>query len=219
MFKIGIRKEPTSTDSSTTITVEDFEGAAAHRLRHDLRQPLASMTILVDSVMSTESLPPRVEATFEEILREAQWMGRLLRSAEDDHEQVAVVDLSRALEGPCAWTRGSAPYDVEVTEQERTPVIVDPVGLERAIRNVVDNAKRAVSDGGRVQVRAWPEHRHGLLEVADSGPGFGGLAPRQGQGLVGVRRFVERFGGDLACGTSSLGGALVTIRLPLAFGW
>ena len=36
------------------------------------------MTLLVDSVMSTESLPPMVEATFEEILREAQWMGRLL---------------------------------------------------------------------------------------------------------------------------------------------
>ena len=219
MFKIGIRKVPNRTDQTTTITVDDIQGAAGHRLRHDLRQPLASMTLLVDSVMSTESLPPMVEATFEEILREAQWMGRLLRSAEDDHEQVAVVDLSRALEGPCASMRGSAPYDVEVTEQERTPVIVDPVGLERAIRNVVDNAKRAVSDGGRVQVRVWPEDRHALLEIADSGPGFGGLAPRQGQGLVGVRRFVERFGGDLACGTSSLGGALVTIRLPLAFGW
>ena len=83
----------------------------------------------------------------------------------------------------------------------------------------MDNAKRAVSGGGRVQVRVWPDDRHGVLEVGDSGPGFGRLAPRHGHGLVGVRRFLERFGGELACGTSPLGGALVTMRLPLAIGW
>jgi signal transduction histidine kinase len=218
MIGNGIRGIPNSTDKTTALAVDSFEGAAARRLRHDLRQPLAAMTYLVDSVISTESLPPQVEAALVEIVREAQWMGRLLRSSEDDREEVAVVDLSRAVDGPCG-APGVAPYDLEVTEQERTPVLVDPVGLERAVRNVLDNAKRAVSGGGRVQVRVWPDDRHGVLEVGDSGPGFGRLAPRHGHGLVGVRRFLERFGGELSCGTSPLGGALVTMRLPLAVGW
>jgi signal transduction histidine kinase len=217
MIGNGIRWIPNSKTNG--VSNEDLQAAAACRLRHDLRQPLASMTFLVDSVMSTESLPPQVEAALVEVLREAQWMGRLLRSTEDENESVAVVDLSRSLEGQCTPAVGPAPYDVEVTGHERTPVLVDPVGLERAVRNVLDNAKRAVSGGGRVEVRVWPEEQHGLLEVADSGPGFGRLAPRHGHGLVGVRRFVERFGGELACGTSPLGGALVTMRLPLAFGW
>ena len=55
-------------------------------------------------------------------------------------------------------------------------------------------------------------------EVADSGPGFGHLPPQHGLGLIGVRRFAERFGGDFSVGTSSLGGALVTLRLPLMRG-
>jgi signal transduction histidine kinase len=219
MIGNGIRTIPNDTERANAVSGEGWEGPAARRLRHDLRQPLASMTFLVDSVISTESLPPQVEAALVEIIHEAQWMGRLLRSSEDDHEEVAVVDLSRALDGPCASAPGMAPYDVEVTGHERTPVLVDPVGLERALRNVLDNAKRAVSEGGRVRVRVWPDDRHGVIEVGDSGPGFGRLAPRHGHGLVGVRRFLERFGGDLTCGTSPLGGALVTMRLPLAIGW
>jgi signal transduction histidine kinase len=68
-------------------------------------------------------------------------------------------------------------------------------------------------------VRVWAEDRDGVLEVADSGPGFGHLPPQHGHGLVGVRRFAERFGGAVVFGTSSLGGALVTLRLPLLSGW
>ena len=97
-------------------------------------------------------------------------------------------------------------------------VLVDPVGLKRSVWNLMDNARRAVANGGRVEVSVRRQRRDAVLDVADSGPGFGRLEAQQGHGLVGVRRFAERFGGDFSTGTSALGGALVTLRLPLAFG-
>jgi signal transduction histidine kinase len=107
---------------------------------------------------------------------------------------------------------------VGFVKTDGTDVLVDPVALKRCAWNLMDNARRAVADGGRVEVSVR-RHRHdALLEVGDSGPGFGRLRAQQGHGLVGVRRFAARFGGDFRVGTSDLGGALVTLRLPLARG-
>ena len=94
-------------------------------------------------------------------------------------------------------------------------MLVDPVGLKRVVWNLLDNARRAVAAGGEVEVRVRQRGRDAFVEVADSGPGLGQLAPQHGLGLIGVRRLAERFGGDFSIGTSSLGGALVTLRLPL----
>ena len=145
-------------------------------------------------------------------------MSRLLSSAVDD-DCVMVVDLGKVVAVPCSLAPASAPYEITFTELSATPVLVDPVELERAARNLIDNATRATAGGGRVDVRVWAEDRKAVLEVADDGPGFGHLTPHQGHGLVGVRRFLERFGGEFFYGASTLGGALVTLRLPLAPGW
>jgi signal transduction histidine kinase len=212
------RNEPEDSSAFHEL-VDELEHPAVHRLRHDLRQPLATMTLMVETISSNGGLPSHVVTALDQICHEAQWMSRLLDSRVDDGGEVAVVDLTTALEGPCSLTPQGSQCEVHFTALGHVPVLVDPVGLERAARNLVDNAARAVRGGGLVDVRVWAEDRDGLLEVADSGPGFGHLAPQHGQGLVGVRRFAERFGGGLAFGTSSLGGALVTLRLPLLTGW
>ncbi len=176
------------------------------------------MTLEVEALSCAGDLPPQVTAALDQLQAQVGWMRRLLSSTVDD-ECVMVVDLGDVVAVPCSLAPTSAPYEVRFTELGPTPVLVDPVELERAARNLIDNATRATADGGRVDVRVWAEDRKAVLEVADDGPGFGHVATQQGHGLVGVRRFLERFGGELSCGTSTFGGALVTMRLPLAPGW
>jgi len=202
-----------------TETTGGVEGGAALRLRHDLRQPLATVNLLVEAITSSCGLPADVVARLRQIQNQTAWMGRLLCSDQDSGDPVAVVDLADTVAGPCSTTPPGAPYVVRFDKFDVARVLVDPVGLERTARNLMDNATRAVSGGGKVEVQVWAENRRGVLEVADNGPGFGHLPPQHGHGLVGVRRFAERFGGALECGTSSLGGALVTLHLPLAVGW
>lgn len=198
---------------------EEPDPAALQRLRHDLRQPLAAIRWSVDAVTGTGDVPDHLSAALDDIGRQARWMEHLLAEMVDASAQVEVLDLGDAVAGCCSTAPVDAPYDVTFTAAGRLPVLVDPVGLERAARNLMDNARRAVSGGGRIEVTVEARRSRAVLRIADSGPGFGSLAPRQGHGLTFVRRFVERFGGDLAWGSSRLGGALVELSLPRAMGW
>jgi signal transduction histidine kinase len=204
---------------TTSRRSDGADDPALVRLRHDLRQPLAAIRWSVDAMNGTDDMPVHVSIALDQIGRQARWMERLLAEMLDGPAGVVVVDLADALADCCSSAPPNAPYDVSFTKFGGVPVLVDPVGLERAARNLMDNAIRAVAEGGRIEVKVSARGARGVLEVADSGPGFGLLTPRQGHGLVGVRRFVERFGGDLACGTSALGGALVQLSLPRALGW
>jgi signal transduction histidine kinase len=197
---------------------DDPDDPALQRLRHDLRQPLAAIRWSVDAVDGFDDVPLYLSTALEQIGRQARWMERILAAGLDEADEVAVVDLADALSECCSTVPPSAPYDLRFTKAGDVPVLVDPVGLERAARNLMDNAIRAVSVGGRIEVNVRARGSRGVLEVADSGPGFGGVPTRQGHGLVGVRRFVERFGGELMCGRSPLGGALVELSLPRALG-
>jgi signal transduction histidine kinase len=192
---------------------------AVQRLRHDLRQPLAAIRWSVDAADGLTDLPAHLSAVLDQIGRQARWMERLLAEALEAPTEVTVVNLVEAMTECCTGAPPSATYDLSFTGVGEVPVIVDPVGLERAARNLIDNAVRAVGASGRIEVSVTGCDTRGVLAVADSGPGFGALSPRQGHGLVSVRRFVERFGGELAYGTSTLGGALVRLSLPRAWGW
>jgi two-component system sensor histidine kinase MprB len=192
---------------------------ALQRLRHDLRQPLAAIRWSLDGVLGNEDLPVDVSSTLHDIGRQTRWMERLLAEMLDAPSEVLVVDLAGVVAACCSATAVDAPYDVRFEAGGEARVLVDPVGLERVDRNILDNAVRAVSGSGRIDVRVTTHENDAIMEVADSGPGFGRLKPRHGHGLVGARRFVDRFGGELACETSSLGGALVRMSLPRAIGW
>jgi signal transduction histidine kinase len=170
-------------------------------------------------VNGVDDMPAHLSAALDQIGRQARWMERLLAEALEAPTEVLVVDLADILADCCSAAPPSASYDFHFTSTGEVPVIVDPVGLERAARNLIENAVRAVGARGTIEVRVTACDTRAVLEVADSGPGFGTLPPRQGHGLVGVRRFAERFGGDLAFGTSTLGGALVRLSLPRAWGW
>jgi two-component system sensor histidine kinase MprB len=195
-----------------------LDDLSIREFRHDLRQPLATVSLLVDTVLSSTGLTPETLGALDRIRQQTDWMVELLRSTEIDEPEISVVDLADAVEGQCLATPAGVPYDVSFVKMDGTRILVDPVGLKRSAWNLMDNARRAVAHGGTVEVRVRRHRRDALLEVADSGPGFGGLPTQHGHGLVCVRRFAKRFGGDICLGTSSLGGALVTLRLPLALG-
>ena len=198
------------TRSESGCALDDL---ALRELRHDLRQPLATVRLLVDVVSATTGLPPEAVGALDRIQDQTDWMFELLRGA--DLELPEIVDLAEVVEGPCLATPEGVPYDVSFVKEEGTDVLVDRVGLQRSAWNLMDNARRAVAGGGSVEVLISRHRRDALLEVSDSGPGFGRMPTQSGHGLVGVRRFAERFGGDLRVGASSLGGASVTLRLPL----
>jgi two-component system sensor histidine kinase MprB len=99
--------------------------------------------------------------------------------------------------------------------------------LSIAVRNLLDNAAKFGSPGGRVEVRL----RDGELTVRDRGPGIepadlpqvfdrfyrapaARAVPGSGLGLAIVRQVAERHGGSVEAQDAPGGGTLVRLRLP-----
>jgi LytS/YehU family sensor histidine kinase len=85
------------------------------------------------------------------------------------------------------------------------------------VENAVQHAVAQTPGAARIAIRAWRENGSLLLEVADSGPGFGGVQPTEGIGLGNTRaRLVQLYGPaqTLAFGVGPDGGASVVVTLP-----
>lgn len=101
------------------------------------------------------------------------------------------------------------------------------------VGNLVDNAVDAVGPDGQVRVLLHADGARLLLRVDDDGPGVpahlhhqvfkagfstkvpGDREHSRGIGLALVRRVVDRRDGEVVIGTGDLGGARITVELPL----
>jgi two-component system sensor histidine kinase KdpD len=117
---------------------------------------------------------------------------------------------------------------------ETLPVVdADPVLLERAIANIVDNALRFAPPGAPVRVEAGAIAGRVDLRVVDTGPGIPpsdreevfrpfqrlGDTPNGtgvGLGLAVARGFVVAMGGDLTAEDTPGGGTTMVLSLPEA---
>jgi signal transduction histidine kinase len=106
-----------------------------------------------------------------------------------------------------------------------------PSDLNHVFLNLVDNARRAIRGGGAVRVQGQREGDEFVVRVEDSGPGIP-EAERQrvfdpfftrraagegtGLGLAIAKQVVDQHGGRIEVGSSDLGGAAFTVRLPVA---
>jgi C4-dicarboxylate-specific signal transduction histidine kinase len=194
---------------------------------HDLGQPLAGIRALSSAPLSTGH-PAEVTDELIERLRQigelGEWMNELLRSGwatapaaraasagregRADAAQViheVLLSAVASFAGTLRW-RPSSPVTVSVDAGE----------LRRAVGNVIDNATRAAGPGGRVVVRTRRAGARFLIDVEDSGPGFGKVPPQSRQGLAVTRRILDGCRGTLEVGNGRSGGALVRLILPIA---
>ena len=105
-----------------------------------------------------------------------------------------------------------------------------PGDVNHVFMNVLDNALRAIHGQGRIEVHGAVRGDDYVVTIGDSGPGIdpasiGGIfepfwttrpaGEGSGLGLAIARQIVEAHGGSIRAGSSPLGGAEFTIRLPL----
>ncbi|WP_369255157.1 sensor histidine kinase [Geodermatophilus amargosae] len=206
---------------------------------HELRSPLTSLVTSVEVLATRQAeLSPRSRqaldlvqqqlAAFRATLEDLLELARLDDdAAPDERPPVSLGALARevlAVGGrPAALLRSD--------DDARTVVLGDKLQLERAVRNLLDNADRHAGGPCRVGV----ERRDGsvVLTVDDAGPGVpaedrervferfvrGPRAARgsrtgAGLGLAIVAETAARHGGAAWCSAGPDGGARMTLSLP-----
>jgi K+-sensing histidine kinase KdpD len=226
--------------------IDRLRSALLAAVGHDLRTPLAGIKAAVSSLRQRDVEWSRAEqdellATIEDaadrlndLIANLLAMSRLQAGALSVSLQTTALDevVAKALLG----VPGLSDDEMVVQVPDDLPlVIADPGLLERAIANLVDNARRYSPPGLPVRVQAACDDQDGSgtvrMRVVDSGRGVPQsdwtriFAPFQrlddrtsntgvGLGLAIARGFVEAMYGTLTPSTTPGGGLTMTITLP-----
>jgi two-component system sensor histidine kinase MprB len=201
---------------------------------HELRTPLTAVRTNID--LLREGKLPAEEA--QRALAEASVELAALTSLVSDLVELArgaerklhfeSVQLDDLVAGAVERAQARAPQVRFQTALEHSTVQADPVLLDRAVSNLLDNAVKYGADGSTVRVGV----SGGEVTVADEGPGIRGedlphvfdrfyrsasarSKPGAGLGLAIVREAAEAHGGR-ATAESSSAGARFRLTLPVS---
>ncbi|MEO7326099.1 MAG: ATP-binding protein [Dokdonella sp.] len=159
---------------------------------HELRTPLAGALVHVENARDASSPQAREQALAlaqQGIARLDRIVGQMLELARWDaaaslHDMHA-VDLCACVEEELQDLGAmAADKDLEiVVEADALACTVDgwEPGLRTLLRNLLDNAIRYSTEGGRISVRIEPRDGGTLVAITDSGPG---IAPAQRMAML-----------------------------------
>jgi two-component system, OmpR family, sensor kinase len=220
----------------------DTQKAFVADAAHELRTPLAAVQIQAQLVARAHDETTRSEALADlqsgvtRATRLAEQLLALARSEPDGREAAGTVDLASLLHdcvaayAPLAQKRG---VDLGIEISEPASVSGDPEALRVLFNNLIDNATKYTPGGGKVDVCVRNVEGHGVVQIADSGPGIppeernrvfdrfyrvGEGASRvrtdvagSGLGLAIVRRIALKHHASVTLGDAPAGGLLVTV--------
>ena len=201
---------------------------------HELRTPMAALRSNIQIFLDAHRLPEEdrrelqgaIVAELDELTQLVTDVLELARGTVPN-EHTEVIELDAVLRDAVARTQRRAPQLSFELDIEPTLVTNAPDRVNRAVTNIVDNARKWSPDGGSVEVAL----RDGVLTVRDHGPGFqdddlehvfdrfyrahqARRMPGSGLGLAIVKQAAEAHGGFAQAANAPGGGAL----LRVAFG-
>jgi two-component system, OmpR family, sensor histidine kinase KdpD len=212
---------------------------------HDLRTPLATIRAAAGTLRPGSGLSPDEQAeSAEAIDREVEYLNRLVTN---------LLDLSRIEAGALRSERDVFELDDLVgrtvdrlrsrlsdrqleVRLDAPAVSVDPIFLDEAVTNMLENAAKYTPPGTRIRLSAAESGDGSVkLTVEDAGPGVpedalprlfdkfyrvpgrpAGSRSGTGIGLAVVRGLAEAMGGRATARRSELGGLAIDLDLPVA---
>ena len=215
-------------------------------LAHELRNPLAPIRNAVQLLNRQTLTDPTLSQACNVIDRQVTHLGRLLDDLLDvarimqgkiglKVERLELADIiNSAVETshPLIKSRGQE----LIISQATTPLWIegDPIRLAQVLSNLLNNAAKYTSEGGRITLSVTQEGSDVVIEVRDTGIGIApdalphifdlftqadlSLAHSQGGlgiGLTLVRQLLEKHGGTITAASAGIGqGSAFTVRLP-----
>lgn len=222
-----------------------LKSALLQSVSHDLRTPLATIrtaagTLRPDSDLDDPGRLASAEAIEREVIRLDRLVANLLDlgrieagALRPELDVFELDDLAGRTVDRFARRFEGHELRLEIGSQ---PVLVDPVFLDEALTNLLDNALKFAGEGATIRVSATRVGDEIVrVVVEDSGPGIPdtltdrvfeafyrgpsggpGVRPGTGIGMAVVRGLVEAMAGSVRARRSDLGGLAVELDLPLA---
>ncbi|HPM25540.1 MAG TPA: HAMP domain-containing sensor histidine kinase [Phycisphaerae bacterium] len=211
---------------------------------HELRAPLAGITLLLDSWRDGLLRPEEREAALAQLRGEITRLSTMVEALldlsriESGREPVTPMplDVRSALEAVAAGFQGQPGTPPRVDAPDDLPAaLADPDAVHRILRNLVENARRFTPAEGTITLWAEAEEDGIRLGVTDTGSGispeelpriwdrFARAAQARADGTAGtglglaiVKALAEAQGGDVGAESEPGIRTMVWVRLPRA---
>jgi signal transduction histidine kinase len=212
----------------------------ARIIAHEIKNPLTPIRLSTEHMREVWSRDPdHFDRVFERCTTNILTQVEELRTIASDFSNYSAIleidpkpgDLSAAVRGLVEGYLAAPPEGVrlDLEMDGALPTRFDPKLLQRALRNILDNALRAAgTGGGHVLVRVGRDNGFARIAVLDDGPGvrpenlarifdpyFSTHDTGTGLGLPIARRVVEEHGGNITARNRAEGGLEVAITLPM----
>ncbi len=203
---------------------------------HELRTPMAALRSNIQIFLEADRLPEEerlelqdaIVAELDELTQLVTDVLELARGTVPD-EHIEAIELDAVVSDAVARTQRRAPglrFEVDI---EPTLITNAPDRVNRAVTNVIDNARKWSPEDGTVEVTL----HNGVLTVRDHGPGFqdhdlehvfdrfyrahaARRMPGSGLGLAIVKQAAEAHGGFAQAANAPGGGALLRVSFASA---
>ena len=182
-----------------------------------------------------DDLPSLIDGTVEGAERTRDIVDALKRFSAPDRDERRPFDLVEVIERAVQWVAKATAnqFEVKLDLPPALDVLGSPGQVQQVVMNLVQNAADATENARerRLEITGRSEDGQALIEFRDSGPGIAAanldklfdpffttkpVGRGTGLGLAISYGIVERHGGKLAADNHPRGGALFTLRLPLA---
>ena len=182
-----------------------------------------------------DDLPSLIDGTVEGAERTRDIVDALKRFSATDRDERRAFDLVEVVERAVQWVGKATAnqFEVSLNLPASIEVMGSPGQVQQVVMNLVQNAADATENSPerRLDVSGRIEDTEAVVEFRDSGPGIPAenlhklfdpffttkpVGRGTGLGLAISYGIVERHGGKLTVGNHPKGGALFSLRLPLA---
>ncbi len=151
---------------------------------HELKTPLATMKILLESLIYQPEMEPALRTEFmtdinKEIDRLSLIISDLLtltqmdtKSMKLNRQNIRLSDLIRETTHRLTPMAQKRQQQISTEIQDEGEMYADGPKLQQVIYNLMENAVKYTQPGGRIQVRLSKAGKEILLSVSDNGPGI-----------------------------------------------
>ncbi len=219
-------------ENETLSTAMELAGAVAHNLRNPLASIRVSAEMLLSGATAPEDLIEHCGDITASVDRADRWITELVRVSQAPQLKSEVVHPSpvvRACIQEMAPEMNRRGIRWTVPPEEAPAIQAHSAMLRQILISVLANAIDVMPDGGEISVRWHSDAGKLVLHVIDSGPGvredvrqalfrpfFSTKSGGLGIGLALVKRMVEQWGGQVCLTPAPLRGTCVELTLPLA---